>query len=1061
MGLRYTIEDLLLIKNSPLVEKPPSLPPLEEWMGTPLPTRPTPAPRKPGEELGVDDKDSTRRTGFGHTSRGSDDLISGTGPSKPTFTSTHSRKPFGNDHDAFAPSTSETATSRFSHFSNSNRDDDDKGTSTTPRIGGFSFNRFGMPKDTNPLHRNDRNERGFGRTGDDNRRDRDDKTGTATRPRFGAKDGDEGGWNTVTRPRKSFGHNDDGDKFRREHGRTGGDNRDRDNKDRTNRYEPFSKDRTDRDSERTNTGGWKDRDHNKRQGGKGREEGSWFLSDEERAARNAIKEREFREQREQRAAEREFRNGGLARHDRDRDREHRDQRDIDRETFGDSKNFGRGFEKHEKEPEWMDAMPGNDGKEFKAHSTEDFQRWKAAMKARNQPQSSQQQQQPQPAEEKPAPKEPKDEEIVFKSKAEKRATALEEAQAEPVDEPPTPSVAENGVDRFWGWNTSSTSLASKTTSDGGAKLPAVSSGEKTPAVERSSRFRNFFNAPVQDQLPAELPSAPPQNGNQEQLIQLQAQQVQQIHQQHQMLQKQLGQAQQVQQQPPPQQQPNISQYQQYQNQLLQQTNLPQMNQVSAIQQHQAVKDKQPEASKEDREGFNNILQMLGRARLSSPTNAEAQNAFLSILGAPSQQSTPVSRTHPTPPASHPSNNLPGPPPPQQQQQQPQPHSNITRLPSGLQSSQGGSIGGNDTILKLLRHSDMPTPQGPPPPPTFLQDYQTPNGPPVSISPPAVSRSGKSSVLSALNDPAIRAIGRPGDSGPPGLPKNLYHEPPQHVRSPSQIMEAHHRGFPGMDIRPPPGMDRNTPLEAQKTNFLNEQSQRNLDPRHVELLHNEQRRRMMEQQMHQMAAAGVQELPHRNFPPNAPPRMEQRGPQGPPQPQGPPNADQGPPMGLPGMGGETGQIPGNWAPGPQQHPSQQSQSGPAGNANPQRPPPGFFQRGPAGPPVPTNGGNVAGPGGPGGPMPPLPFYGPGPGLANMPPLPFGQHGMPPPPNMPNMPTFPFPPPPGPGGPPPPMPPQGFPPFPFHEGMMPFGAGPDGLRSPQHQHLGGAPPGMFSR
>lgn len=444
--------------------------------------------------------------------------------------------------------------------------------------------------------------------------------------------------------------------------------------------------------------------------------------------------------------------------------------------------------------------------------------------------------------------------------------------------------------------------------------------------------------------------------------------------------------------------------------------------------------------------------MLGRARLSSPPNAEAQNAFLSILGAPSQQGTPVSHTHSTPPASHPSNNPPGPPPQQPQQS----HSNINRLPSGLQSAQVGSGNGNESILKLLRHSDMPTPQGPPPPPPFLQDYHAPNGPPVSISPPAVQR-GKNSASSALNDPAIRAIGRPGDGGPPGLPKNLYHEPPQHVRSPSQILEAHHRGFPGMDIRPPPGMDRNTPLEAQKANFLNEQPQRAMDPRHLELLQNEQRRRLMEQQM-QMNAASVQDLQHRNFPPNPPPRMEQRGP---PQPQGPPNTDQGPPMGLPGMGGENGQIPGNWAPGPQQHPSQQNQSGLAGNANQQRPPPGFFQRGPGGPPGPANGGNVNGPGGPGGPMPPLPFYGPGPGLGNMPPIPFGQHGMPPPPNMPNMPnmaTFPFPPP-GPGG-PPPMPPQGFPPFPFHEGMMPFGAGPDGLRSPQHQHLGGAPPGMFS-
>ncbi|KAF3926554.1 hypothetical protein AA313_de0202210 [Arthrobotrys entomopaga] len=1006
--------------------------------------------------------------------------------------SSSTRKTFGNDSDTFSPSgNTETPTSsRFSHFSSSHHNDDDNKTgtsSTTPRIDRFSFNRFGLQRDDN--NRRDRPEaRSFARSNDDfrdNRRDRDDnKTGTGDRPprRFERKDGDEGGgWNTVTRPRKSFGHNDDGEKFRREHGKPTGDRGDRDTKDsRPNRYEAFSRDKGDKDTgERTERregggggwkdrteGGWKDREQNKRReggGGKGREESSWFLTEEERAARAAARDREYREQREARLAEREFRNGGggggdRRGHDRDRDREHRD-RDRDNETFGDSssRGFGR-FDKQEKEPEWMDAMPGNDGKEFKAHSTEDFQRWKAAMKARNQQQA--------PAEEKPTPKESKDEEIVFKSKAEKRATAMEEAQNEPVEELPTPSIAENGVDRFWGWNTSSTSLASKAPSEGGAKLP-VQSGEKTPAVERSSRFRSFFNAPIQDQMPEPQPAPPAQNGNQEQqaqqlaaqqLAQMQAQQVQQIHQQHQMLQKQLGQTQVP--------QGNISEYQLYQmqqtEQMLRQSNAQQLALQAAQQQQQQQqpKDKHAETSKEDREGFNNILQMLGRARLSSPPNAEAQNAFLSILGAPSQHGTPVSHGNPTPPANHPTNNMPGPPPPPQQ------HAGMARqAQASLQQLHTGSAGsGNETILKLLRHADMPTPQGPPPPPQFIPDYQTSNRPPVSVSPPVVQqRSGKNSVTGTLNDPAIRAIGRPPNEGPPGLPKNLYHDPPppQHVRSPSQIMEAHHRAFPGMEIRPPPGIDQRTAqMEPPKSaGFLNEQAQRGMDPRHIELLRSEQQRRLMEQQMQMAAAVGVESIPHRNFPPNPPPRLEQRGPQGPPQPQGPPgppNAEQGPPMGMPGMG-ENGHMPNNWAPGPQQHPSQ-NQSVPSGNANPQRPPPGFFQqRGPGGPPGPANGGNVNGPGGPAGPMPPLPFYGPG--MGNMPPMPFGQHGMPPPPNMPNMNFSPFPP--GPNGPPPPpMPPQGFPPpFPFHEGMMPFGAGPDGLRSPQHQHLGG-PPGMFT-
>ncbi|KAF3935677.1 hypothetical protein ABW19_dt0207151 [Dactylella cylindrospora] len=986
-----------------------------------------------------------------------------------------SRK-FGNDSDSItssAPSNSTSEKPHFSHFS-SHHDDDGRSTSS-PRIDRFAFNRFGMQKDSGRSDRNDRNDRndrGFGdRRGNDDRRDRDRDGNDRGNRRFGErggannKDDEGGGWNTVTRPRKSFGHNDDGEKFRREHGKSGDRDRDREVKDRPNRYEPFSKDRGDRDREgdrdRRDGSGWKDRDHNKRREGKGRDEASWFLTDEERAARNAIREKEFREQREQRAAEREMRNGRYDRdRDRDRDRDHRDkERDLDRETFGDSRTFGRGFEKTEKEPEWMDAMPGNDGKEFKVQSTEDFQRWKAAMKARSQ-------QSNQPAEsEKSTAKESKDEEIVFKPRkeAEKRAIAVEETQPEPVEEPPTPSVAENGVDKFWGWNTSSTSLASKGT-DTSAKQSA---GEKTPVIERSSRFRNFFHAQDQ-QIPSEAPVPLPapvvvpvsvQLTGQEQLAQLQAQHAQQVQRQQEALSKQQNPG------PPVTLLASSIALQQFQGHGVIQGQQPSqpMNQPLPQPQQQS-KDRPIEATKEDREGFNNILQMLGRARLSSPPNPETRDTFLNILGAPSQQGTPVSHSHPTPPANHPANNIQGPPPPQQlpglnrQQQQ---------GPPPIQTSHTGK----DSILTLLRHSDMPTPQGPPPPPPFLTDYQNPNGPPVSHSPPVHQRGGKNSVpASALSDPAIRAIGRPQNEGPPGLPKNMYNEHPhQHVRSPSQILEAHQRGFPGMDIRPPPGMEqRNTPLEHQQK-MIQEQAQRGMDPRHLDLIRSEHQRRMIEAQMRMGLPAGGPDLPHGNFPPNPPPRMEQRGPPGPPPL---PNTDQGPPMGMPGMG-ENGPMPGNWGP-PPQHP--QSQSSPPVNTNQQRPPPGFFGRpGPGGPggPGPANGGNVSGPGagapgGPGGPgpMPPLPFYGPGPGLGNMPPLPFGQHGMPPPPNLANMPNFPPFHPAGPGGPggpmPPQMPPQGFPPFPFHEGMMgPFG-GPDGLRSPQHQHPGGAggPPGMFT-
>jgi len=146
-------------------------------------------------------------------------------------------------------------------------------------------------------------------------------------------------WTSQRGPRKSFGA-EDGDRFRRGNNEM--------QKDRPPRYENFGRDRDRLNNIRTK-----------------RDESSWLLDDNRDRDRGGDREKgdHYRGDRdgEQRGS-RDFRSFN-------RDRDHRNGRDDDRN------------QRVEKDPEWLDAAPGESEGKGQAHSMEEFQRWKARMKA--------------------------------------------------------------------------------------------------------------------------------------------------------------------------------------------------------------------------------------------------------------------------------------------------------------------------------------------------------------------------------------------------------------------------------------------------------------------------------------------------------------------------------------------------------------------------------------------------------------------------------------------------------------------------------------------------------
>jgi len=268
------------------------------------------------------------------------------GPPKMAFASAsvNSRK-FNNDNEQ----------SERSYNSNTNQAPNDE-EKESPKAERFSLNRFGMQN--NHRDKGDRNGKY------DRNNDRDQRG-----QRRGDQRTDSDGWTNVTRPpRKSFGV-DEAERFRRGDDRTDKEPYNKDHKDRQPKYETFSK--VDKDQERSERP-----DRVKRRDTQRRDESSWFLPDDVRAARNAEKEREFREQREQRG-ERDFRNGRGDKDFREKDKDDNRERD----NYGE-RQYQRGDNRVEKDPEWLDAAP-EEPVDPRAHSMEEFQRWKERMKAGN------------------------------------------------------------------------------------------------------------------------------------------------------------------------------------------------------------------------------------------------------------------------------------------------------------------------------------------------------------------------------------------------------------------------------------------------------------------------------------------------------------------------------------------------------------------------------------------------------------------------------------------------------------------------------------------------------
>ncbi|KAF8421241.1 hypothetical protein EV426DRAFT_220148 [Tirmania nivea] len=236
--------------------------------------------------------------------------------------------------------------------------------------------------------------------------------------------GRTGPWASQRGPRKSFGA-EDGDRLRRGNNEM--------QKDRPPRYENFGRDR--------------DRMNNIRSK---RDESSWILDDNRDRDRGGDREK-----------------GDTYRGDRDG--EQRGSRDFRNFTNRSGRDDDRN-QRVEKDPEWLDAAPGESEGKGQAHSMEEFQRWKSRMKA---------------SEEK-KPKTPVEENLSYEGERPSPAShPTKEEKPEPVTEAPLSSpITENGVDRFFTlWNPPSSAKSPDSIPD---------SQVRPPAVGRSSKFSSFF-----------------------------------------------------------------------------------------------------------------------------------------------------------------------------------------------------------------------------------------------------------------------------------------------------------------------------------------------------------------------------------------------------------------------------------------------------------------------------------------------------------------------------------------------------------------------------------------
>ncbi|KAJ5629863.1 hypothetical protein N7528_003520 [Penicillium herquei] len=302
MARRYEIDELLWLRSSPLVAKPPGLPPIEDWMPQPDPTtqrkqQNTRDPNNPSEPT------TNRRPSFfeaRHISRGSN---SGAPSSEDII--------LGPPKTAFASS----------------------------RIGGKgSFDLTDRP--ARPGETEEKNDRfnfrdRFFKDKDGAEKEADRRDG---KPGLNGRRGEREDWNAGRPPRRTFGPEDPERKPRRNGEFDRWENREapRESRDPNGERGP----RPDRDPRFTKKDGTP---------GRGKFDGNWFRDEHGHDAVEA-----------------------------DDDKTPLRNREWRRDRHGADRDWTRGA-KMEQEPEWLDSNDRDEPR--RAHTQEDFERWKERMKA--------------------------------------------------------------------------------------------------------------------------------------------------------------------------------------------------------------------------------------------------------------------------------------------------------------------------------------------------------------------------------------------------------------------------------------------------------------------------------------------------------------------------------------------------------------------------------------------------------------------------------------------------------------------------------------------------------
>ncbi|KAG9234036.1 hypothetical protein BJ875DRAFT_26789 [Amylocarpus encephaloides] len=453
MAVRYTPDELKFLKDSPLVVKPPSLPPLEQWMGSPADTTRNPTKLQNEKARGYDsdlilDTPNKKPAHVARNSANPEDII--LGPPKTSFMSATSIRNTGKAFDAIDRTLGRDTDSRDRFNFRSNR-------------GGEGDNEHTREGRNNNL-----------------------------RVRRAEGDQDSDGWSTV-KPRKSFG-NEGAERFngrmgldRHKDERRFKDREDRDVKDRPSRgFDSFSREKDTEDQER---------DVRRNGNGRGRNEPSWFKDTNESAPaprdRNSNGDRFIDRSRGWREKEREDKEDrGVERgerHDR-RDRGGRtDRGDGERGDRGDRRWDRDRDHRQEREPEWL-AEP--DEEKTQAHTQEEFQKWKEQMAGKNKPSVKT------PAAEAP-------------SSAETGASFFGLEKPQKVE---TPLAMDTGPDKFFGkWALSSDEVGP----DSGIESRKEGMS-KAKTTGKASRFTSFFTPQEepprrQTEPPPPMP-IPPQEG---------------------------------------------------------------------------------------------------------------------------------------------------------------------------------------------------------------------------------------------------------------------------------------------------------------------------------------------------------------------------------------------------------------------------------------------------------------------------------------------------------------------------------------------------------------------